>query len=105
MPVDMIERAVKWLDMNAIYNADFKAGVEQRIAELEAKGVDIPKDTSSESSDKVNLLYGNRVRALTDQEVFGPGDRIPMGGRLAPDYASNDDYHTDSTSLLSVFLN
>jgi len=49
MSVDLIERAVKWLNMNTVYNEDFMAGVEKRIAELKRIGVEVPEEAPVES--------------------------------------------------------
>jgi hypothetical protein len=49
MSVDLIERAVKWLNMNTVYNEDFMAGVEKRIAELKKIGVEVPEEAPVET--------------------------------------------------------
>lgn len=82
MSVDMMERAVEWVNMSSIYNDDCKAGCEAKLAELKAEGIEIPDELPIES----HSLPSPAIQYKSDLELFGPGDDVPMTGRLAPGY-------------------
>ncbi|KAK4698009.1 hypothetical protein P7C71_g157, partial [Lecanoromycetidae sp. Uapishka_2] len=100
MPVAMMERAHKWVMMNSLLDDDCRAGAEDRVADLRAQGIDIPDEPLVESIP----LPSPAVQQKSDLELFGPGDHVPMTGRLAPGYVSEDEEENISHGVGSMHV-
>lgn len=78
-----MERAVEWIHMNPIFNRSCRAGVAERITQLQERGIVV----AGELPDEAHPLPSPTIQYKSDLELFGPGDEIPMTGRLAPGYS------------------